>query len=157
MKEIFKDKKFRLIIFIMALYSIFFCIEEVLYKNLVSESIDGYIKAQGLKNQEIIDDSGIEQNIILAIMYRHIIFSNNPKQIYEYSTVGRYYDNFVSLIPFYNVFRYTIDKNNFGNISFVIRTPDGYGLVDTVDGIYEGELDKNGKLLKEIPWTINKK
>lgn len=158
------NKKRKIIMSILLVYISLILIELPIYKYLVNKRIDKYIEAQGLKNEEVISDSGLYRLYYFPtggnILNRNIEYKKNPETIYVYSIGGRIY----SFLPFYNVLTFNSmiknDTDHYEGILFEVRDKANFAFKDEefIDGKYvsEGELDSNGKLLIEIPWKKNK-
>lgn len=150
---------------IMVLYSIFFCIEEVIYRNLVSESIDDYIKAQGLNNEEVLTDTGLKNEGSYGFK-RTIIYKNSPDMEFIYSSGPKEYNDFKLFVPFYNLitYKYRIENKEFAyngvylSWHYLKDSDDPYAEIDyeKIRSFEVGELDIFGNLLKEIPWIEKK-
>ena len=123
-------------------------------------SIEEYILAQGLENEEILEDSGYAHFLSTE---RTIVFAKNPEIKYNYSAgdfifhdIDYYFNPFKRLKD-----RYNVKDRNYKGVSFNHSkdiVDNGYEIEehyydeDMEDGVLEGKVDINGKLIKEIPW-----
>lgn len=159
MKKEVKYKKTKIFFIILLVYLVLLIIEKPIYEHVANNAIDRYIEAQGLKNEEVISDSGLKLRYYPTggtFFNRNIEYKNNPGTIYVYYIAGRK----SSFLPFYNIVifkdRMENDIDYYKGVSFEIRAKSNAGLKDSEliegDWVSEGELDSNGKLLREIPW-----
>ncbi|QQK08948.1 DUF3139 domain-containing protein [Miniphocaeibacter halophilus] len=155
MKKEVKYKKTKIFFVILLVYLVLLIIEKPIYEHLANNAIDRYIETQGLKNEEVLSDTGLSDDHLFAyvnVCRRTIIFKNNPKEEYEYSILGRRfkYLPFI-LIPFQNTIR-LLNSNIYEEVMFSVINLETLELEIDENQISEGDLDKNGKLLREIPW-----
>lgn len=159
MKNEVKYKKAKIFFIILLVYISLNLLELSIYKHLANKCIDKYVEAQGLKNEEVISDSGLKLRYYPTggnFLNRNIEYKNNPGTIYVYYIAGRK----STFLPFYNILifkeRIENDKKDYNGVSFEIRAKSNAGLKDSEfiegDWVSEGELDSNGKLLREILW-----
>lgn len=156
-------KKHKIISFIIFLLTLFVIVEigmrkhvHIILEKNADKKIEAYIKAQGLEDEERLEDPGTISSSYYPWVGKEIIFKNNPEIYYVYERQGVYFDNIYDYInPYSRLEEYLKDyEDDYMGISFRQEDGDGnfqYELVDE-DDIYEGELDKDGNLLREIEW-----
>lgn len=158
--KLFKGKsKFKIFIIIIVIYTIVNLVEISIYKSLANSKINTYIQAQGLGDEEVLRDSGIigyhPLSYIGRSYNRKIIYKNNPNQIYGYSVHGRRFEYFPFLtIPFLNTLR-LFNESAYEEVQLEVEEMYDYDYRNLAwkFSIYEGELDKNGKLISIMPWV----
>lgn len=158
MKKLFKNKE-RLIAYFLIIFIILSIVDNIIYRNKVERSIDEYIEAQGLKNEEILNDSGVKYWYGYS---RTIVYKNNPDMAYIYVSNIKNRFSLKNLIPFYNSLTYNSKIENksfyYKGISlswdYLKGSDDPYEVVDPkeYEPLMEGELDIYGNLFKEIKW-----
>lgn len=124
------------------------------------DNIEEYIIAQGLENEEILEDSGYDYYLDAG---RTIVFAKNPKIKYSYSAGDFvFHDLDYYINPFKRLGdKYGVRGENYKGVIFTysedivedgIETTKYYDDEGMEDGVLEGKVDINGKLIKEIPW-----
>lgn len=161
MKEFFKNNKFKIIIFLIFTYIILMFVDLYFYRKFVNSSFNKYIEAQDLENE--YSDNGFnitnDNFFLIGKLKREVVYTENFRTHYIYEISGRR----IPFIPVVNLIDYkiNIEKNpklykgvNFYNLDYEGKKIFGeFG--DEKNKIYEGQLDKDGKLLTELPWVKN--
>lgn len=146
------------IILVILVYVVLNLAEIPIYKSFVNKSINDYINAQGLKNEEILRDTKLVSPVFLSPFpsySRRIIFKNNPNVVHEYSKSTRRYP----LIPFVSSIVYKMEENknedHYKNILFYLQDRQGSSFFSDSKfnmWIDEGLLDRNGNLISIMTW-----
>lgn len=150
-----KHKFIMLILFLVLVLIIGNVIQVIVYRKHAEKNINNYILMQGLSKEEILDDTGVVDYFYNPYFRREIVFKNNPKEKYIYEISSGIVYGIKSITPFYNYDKFKDDEtgytNDYKGVFFTIEKIDDSNIEEDNE-IYDGKLDKDGNLLKDIPW-----
>ncbi|QQK08949.1 hypothetical protein [Miniphocaeibacter halophilus] len=158
MKKFLKNNKIKIIIILMFTYIILLLVDLYFYRKFVNASFDEYVEAQGLKNEATTEKPELTNDnfFLRGKLKREIIYTENFRTHFVYETSGRRFP----ALPLVNLIDYksNIEKNpnlykgvNFYNLNYKGEIIFGeFGKEE--EKIHEGQLDKSGNLLTELPW-----
>lgn len=106
--------------------------------------IERYIKSQGLEDEEILEDTGLKHHNTWAEFKREIVYKNDPTTKYIYSR-GDATSNL------YVLCRLGAYDNRYFGVMYSMEKSENI-ICDRASIPIEGELDKDGKLLKNYNW-----
>lgn len=131
------------------------------YRKFVIESFNEYVEAQGLTDMESDSRKVITNDnfFLTGKLKREVIYTENFRTHFVYETSGRRFP----VIPIINLVDYKINieknPNLYKSVNFYDVDYEGklrYGEFGNEEKkIYEGQLDKDGNLLTELPWVKN--
>lgn len=91
-------KRHKILTSIIVLIILFIVVEKVMYNHVHSivervadVKIDAYIRAQGLEDEEILEDSGTNSDRYYPWVGRRIVFKKNPKVVNVYWKHGLWF------------------------------------------------------------------
>lgn len=161
MKKFLKNNKFKIVIFLFFTYVILMLVDLYFYRKFVNESFNEYVQAQGLTDEYSDSKKDITNDnfFLTGKLKREVIYTENFRTHFVYETFGRRFP----AIPLASLIDYkmNIEKNpklykgvNFYDVDYEGKLRYGeFG--NEAKKIYEGQLDKDGKLLTDLPWVKN--
>lgn len=170
-------KRHKILTTIVVLIILFIVVEKIMYNHVHSIvekvadiKIESYIRAQGLENEEILEDTGTESDRYYPWVGRRIVFKKNPNIVNVYYRSGLQFWTIKEMLYPYLILDDVLESysGSYKGVSFHQEMNDdyhthtsfteydeknGYNKKYYEDGYREeGELDEFGRVLREIPW-----